>query len=150
MLLTYGFALADNPHALLLFGPPELLAGCAMARPELFSPDVVELLAAQLDQAAASYCARGLQPCVSCGSVVLCARFCDELNSVLSDSCWLQAAASGDLALFAFDAAAAAPRDSLVAALGMMAQAAIVSIATVSTTAIVSRGTIPIVSRAGA
>ena len=85
-----------------------------------------------------------------CGSVVLCARFCDGRNSVLSDSCWLQAAASGDLALFAFDAAAAAPRDSLVAALGMMAQAAIVSIATVSTTAIVSRGTIPIVSIAGA
>ena len=36
----------------------------------------------------------------------------------------LQAAASGELALFAFDAAAAAPRDSLVAALGMMAQVA--------------------------
>ena len=46
----------------------------------------------------------------------------------------MQAAASGDLALFAFDAVAAAPRESLVAALGMMAQAATVSIATVSTT----------------
>ena len=63
---------------------------------------------------------------------------CDDCNSVLSDSCWLQAAASGDLALFAFDAAATAPRDSLVAALGMMAQAAIVSMAIVSTIAIVS------------
>ena len=62
----------------------------------------------------------------------------------------MQAAASGDLALFAFDAVAAAPRESLVAALGMMAQAATVSIATVSTTAIVSRGTIPMVSIAGA
>ena len=49
--------------------------------------------------------------------------FCDDCSSVLSGSCWLQAAASGELALFAFDAAAAAPRDSLVAALGMMAQA---------------------------
>jgi|TARA_B110001469_G_C9487794_1_gene244245 hypothetical protein len=51
LLLTYGFALADNPHAVLLFGPPELLAACATARPELFSPEVVELLAAQLEQA---------------------------------------------------------------------------------------------------
>ena len=49
--------------------------------------------------------------------------FCVGSGSVLSGSCWLQAAASGELALFAFDAAAAAPRDSLVAALGMMAQA---------------------------
>lgn len=65
MLLTYGFALADNPHALLLFGPPELLAGCAMARPELFSPDVVELLAAQLDQAAASYVLGGCNPALA-------------------------------------------------------------------------------------
>ena len=61
LLLTYGFALADNPHPLLLFGTAELLAGCAMARPELFSPEVVELLAAQLEQAATLDAAR-LQP----------------------------------------------------------------------------------------
>ena len=58
---TYGFALADNPHPVLLFGTAELLAGCAMARPELFSPEVVELLAAQLEQAATLDAAR-LQP----------------------------------------------------------------------------------------
>jgi hypothetical protein len=61
LLLTYGFALADNPHPLLLFGTAELLAGCAMARPELFSPEVVELLAAQLEQAATLVAGR-LQP----------------------------------------------------------------------------------------
>ena len=61
LLLTYGFALADNPHPVLLFGTAELLAGCAMARPELFSPEVVELLAAQLEQAATLDAAR-LQP----------------------------------------------------------------------------------------
>lgn len=55
-----------------------------------------------------------------------------DRGSVLSGACSLQAAASGELALFAFDAAAAAPRDSLVAALGMMAQAATASIATVT------------------
>ena len=57
-------------------------------------------------------CARG-----SVATVTLC-RVCPP------EACSLQAAASGELALFAFDAAAAAPRDSLVAALGMMAQVA--------------------------
>ena len=56
--------------------------------------------------------------------MAVCPRLRCDRDSVPSGACSLQAAASGELALFAFDAAAAAPRDSLVAALGMMAQVA--------------------------
>ena len=37
LLLSYGFALPHNPHALVLFDPPDLLAGCDLPRPPTIS-----------------------------------------------------------------------------------------------------------------
>lgn len=93
MLLQYGFVLADNDEAIVLFDCRDLVEGCVRARPHLFD-EVKEALLEQLTAAQEAAA--------------------PEAGGGDGDGAFQR------LALFSYDAVNRVPRESLVAALGMM------------------------------